>query len=552
LKLDASKMKHKTTNNKMDFVKQFLQKLSIGIVALCAALMLVTCDKSPESPSGSNKLIFTATSVNPSFFSVTATSTITQNTSQSISDHGFCYGTTSNPDLNASVTSLGELTGTGEFSAELTNLKENTSYYIRSFVSFSGGTIYGSQKEITTLKAGKPHISTSALSDITPSSAVCGGTIESDSGYAVTASGICWDTDNQFNENECLGKAINASENSSFSLNIAGLTEGTPYYVKSWASNQKGTSYGEIRSFSSATITIPTVTTNAVTNITPNHSIGGGIVISDGFTTVTARGVCWNTSGSPTLQNCINFTSDGQGTGEFASELVGLDLSTVYFVKAYATNSVGNAYGNQVSFTSDYCGGSLTITHTAGAIAPVDKTVNYGTVQTNLTGSSKCWITQNLGATHQAGNASDANEASAGWYWQFNRKQGFKHDGTTRTPNTTWITSNNENSDWLPVNDPCTLLLGSGWRVPTNTEWSYAHTNGGWNNFNETFASELKLHAAGIINYGSLFSRGTNGNYWSSSQGDTNYGRYLFINKDFSDLNYNNKVYGLSVRCLRD
>ncbi len=114
--------------------------------------------------------------------------------------------------------------------------------------------------------------------------------------------------------------------------------------------------------------------------------------------------------------------------------------STTYYIRAYATNSEGTAYDDDdISFATPAplaCCSLLSITHTAGAIAPVNKTVNYGTVETNLTGSNKCWITQNLGADHQASAASDNTEASAGWYWQFNRKRGFKHDGTTRTPNT--------------------------------------------------------------------------------------------------------------------
>ena len=61
----------------------------------------------------------------------------------------------------------------------------------------------------------------------------------------------------------------------------------------------------------------------------------------------------------------------------------------------------------------------------AGTVAPVDKTVTYGTV-TNIPGeTSKCWITSNLGADHQATAVNDATEASAGWYWQFNRHTGI-------------------------------------------------------------------------------------------------------------------------------
>ena len=137
------------------------------------------------------------------------------------------------------------------------------------------------------------------------------------------------------------------------------------------------------------------------------------------------------------------------------------------------------------------------VNHVAGTVAPVSKTVTYGTV-TNIPGATtKCWITSNLGADHQATAVSDATEASAGWYWQFNRKQGYKHDGTTRTPNTAWITSINESSDWITANDPCTSELGSGWRLPTSTEWSNVDASGSWMDWFIPWISGLKLHAAG-------------------------------------------------------
>lgn len=196
----------------------------------------------------------------------------------------------------------------------------------------------------------------------------------------------------------------------------------------------------------------------------------------------------------------------------------------------------------------------LTVTHTAGSVAPVTKTVTYGVVETNLTGSKKCWITQNLGADRQARYATDASEASSGWYWQFNRKQGYNHDGTTRTPNSNWITSINENSDWLPANDPCALLLGSGWRLPTFAEWEKTYAIGGWDNLDETFNSVLKLHAAGFLFHsdGSLSYRGSDGLYWSSSQYVSDFGWYLDFGSSCSYVGSYYKGNGHSVRCLRD
>lgn len=524
------------------------------------SLLCLNCEKGSDKPGGNNKITLSSATVsNLGYFTINVSGSITQTGGQTLTDHGFCYGTSPNPDINANVKSLGKRTEPGDFSAELTNLEDNHKYFIRAFATIAGVTLYGEQKEITTLKTGKPSISTSTFSDITLTSAICGGEIESDSGYAITTSGICWDTDNQFNETQCLGKEVNTSGNKTFSLIITGLNEGATYYVKAYATNHKGTGYGEVRQFCTIISTIPTVTTNEVTDITHNSAICGGNVTNGGGSTVTARGIIWDTTSNPTLQNNINYTFDWQGLGPFTNILGSLIPATKYYVRAYATNSEGTAYADNIeSFTTLspplVCGTSLSLLHTSGTVAPVNKTVIYNTVETNLSGNNKCWITQNLGADHQATAATDATEASAGWYWQFNLKQGFKHDGTTRTPNTSWIYQIIENSDWLPANDPCKLLLGSGWRLPTSTEWQTADNTGYWDNYNETFASVLKLHAAGYLSTseGSLYSRGSDGYYWSSSQNDSDLGRFLSFNSDNSYMNYYYKASGHSARCLRD
>ncbi|MEI7982542.1 MAG: hypothetical protein WCI71_12890, partial [Bacteroidota bacterium] len=226
-----------------------------------------------------------------------------------------------------------------------------------------------------------------------------------------------------------------------------------------------------------------------------------------------------------------------------------------YYVRAYATNSSGTAYGNEVIFTTfPSCGSSFTINHVAGNVAPVTKTVTYGTV-TNISGElSKCWITRNLGASQQATAVSDATELSAGWYWQFNRKQGYKHDGTTRTPATTWISSIAETSDWIPANDPCAIELGNGWRIPTYAEWNNVDNIGNWTNWNGPWNSGLKLHAAAYLGFidGSLGSRGSTGYYWSSTQGDATHGWDLYFYSGGSYMYNDNKANSCTLRCLRD
>ena len=205
------------------------------------------------------------------------------------------------------------------------------------------------------------------------------------------------------------------------------------------------------------------------------------------------------------------------------------------------------------------CGSSITKVHAAGSVAPVSKTVTYGTV-TNIPGeTTKCWITSNLGASQQATAFDDATETSAGWYWQFNRKQGYKHDGTTRTPNTPWITSISEYSDWVGANDPCTIELGAGWRIPTSTEWT--NVGGNLTDMNGPYGSALKLHAAGFLHSdglwffydaGSLASRGSNGYNWSSTLDDATDGWSLDFYNGSCYMSNSGKANGYSIRCVKN
>ncbi len=202
------------------------------------------------------------------------------------------------------------------------------------------------------------------------------------------------------------------------------------------------------------------------------------------------------------------------------------------------------------------CGLTISINHlVSGGVAPVTKTVAYGTV-TGIPGEpSKCWITSNLGSDHQAASMNDATESSAGWYFQFNRKQGFKHDGTTRTPNTTWIDVIEESSDWITANDPCSLELGTAWRMPTFTEWTNVYASGSWANYGGAFGSALRLHPPGYLMLYSaqLFFRGYIGYYWSSTQVDDTHGWCLNLDNGYSSMdNTSDKAFGFSVRCLRD
>jgi len=154
---------------------------------------------------------------------------------------------------------------------------------------------------------------------------------------------------------------------------------------------------------------IPTVTTSPVTNITQTTATSGGNVIADGGATVTARGVCWNTSSNPTTAN--SHTTDGSGTGTFVSNLTGLTLNTLYYVRAYATNSVGTAYGNEVSFTT---AGTFNIgqSYGGGIIFYIDGTGQHGLIAATSdqsTGAEWGCVGTLIGGTSTAIGSGQAN-----------------------------------------------------------------------------------------------------------------------------------------------
>lgn len=297
---------------------------------------------------------------------------------------------------------------------------------------------------------------------------------------------------------------------------------------------------------------LPSIITAKPTGITETSAVCGGN-ISDGGSVVTVRGLCWGTAPNPMTLD--SNTIEGGGVGVFTSQLTGLSGNTRYYIRATAINGIGTAYGNEVNFRTSGCGLPVTVNHlVTGGVAPVDKTVTYGTA-TNIPGEPlKCWVTSNLGAGNMAAAVDDSTETVAGWYWQFNRKQGYKNDNTTTTPENTWIAAINEDLDWQETDDPCALEMGTGWRIPTKTEWANVAMAQNWTNWNGPWSSGLKLHAAGFLGYndGLLSARGHRGVYWSSTQQTTTEGWYMTFISELSGMDYFFKGFGFSVRCLKD
>lgn len=294
---------------------------------------------------------------------------------------------------------------------------------------------------------------------------------------------------------------------------------------------------------------IMTVTALPAAPLAGNHTSGTSQITWNWTPASGATGYRWNTAdnfaGSMDLGLATSYTETG------------LTCGTQYtrYVWAYNTCGSSNSLALQQSTTTcPYpCGQPLTVVHTAGPVAPVSKTLVYGTAG-NLPGEpAKCWITKNLGADRQATSVSESSEAPAGWYWQFNRKQGYRHDGSVPSP--AWnITGIFENANWQTANDPCTIEIAGGWRIPTYTEWYNLDISGGWANWNDPWNTVLKLHAAGLIGYttGDLYSRGSSQYYWSATQSGNSNGQGYTGYTGGSYVNPYNKAYGIPIRCIHD
>ncbi|WP_313101371.1 pectinesterase family protein [Epilithonimonas sp.] len=198
--------------------------------------------------------------------------------------------------------------------------------------------------------ANPATVSTTAASLISTTTASSGGTISSNGGGAITASGVVWST----NQNPTTAD-FKTSENAttgSYTSNLNNLLPATTYYVRSYATNSAGTSYGNEISFTTlANITSPSVTTVSQSQVTNKSFVVSGNVTDWGGANVTERGIVYSTTANPTLENAV-IVSTGNGTGSFSSYAYGVNPSTLYYVRTFATNSAGTSYGSTATVTT--------------------------------------------------------------------------------------------------------------------------------------------------------------------------------------------------------
>lgn len=193
------------------------------------------------------------------------------------------------------------------------------------------------------------YVSTGMVSNISFTTCTVFGTISS-LGNGITQHGFCWSESSNPSINDSKIDLGIKSTTGSFTGDLTNLTQNTNYHVRAYAISNDEPVYGESISFTTLAYTPGIISTSAVDNITENSARCGGSITDDGGSPITARGVCWNTSPNPTIAN--THTTDGSGEGSYTSSLTNLSPSTTYYVRAYATNSVGTAYGPQIEFNT--------------------------------------------------------------------------------------------------------------------------------------------------------------------------------------------------------
>lgn len=419
-----------------------------------------------------------------------------------------------------------------------------------------------------------PTVSTTTVSSITGTSAVSGGNVTSDGRATVTARGVCWSTSHNPTTND--SHTTDGTGTGVFTSNLTGLSHVTTYYIRAYATNIVATVYGEELTFTTPPI-IPTVSTNTVSSITTSATCGGNVTATGGAE-VTERGICWSTTQNPTIND--SHTTNGNGTGSYTSNMTGLTHSTTYYVRAYATNSAGTAYGSQKSFTTRAADGYPC----AGATTVTDYDNNtYNTVQIG----NQCWMKENLKTTHYADGTSIAlgNSSSSSTAYRYKPNNNANNVSTYGyLYNWKAVMKNSSSSSANPSG--VQGICPNGWHVPSAAEWTQLtnyvssqsqyvcgsdNTNiakalastTGWNSITNTCAVGNNPSANNATGFSVLpagqyitdnFQFGAYARFWSSKQynNDYAYNLYIYYDRVGAYGGNNAKYVGYSVRCVKN
>ena len=308
----------------------------------------------------------------------------------------------------------------------------------------------------------RPVVETAGVSDIGLSSFTAVGTLVRAGDQGVSQHGFCWSMSPApaLEGDSCimLGPRL---ETGDFTSEISGLEMNTTYYVRAYAVNGAGSAYGnEIVVITDRILTVPLVETSGVHTITEYSGIAGGVVRDNGGSEVTSYGICWDTLPNPSIEGTYREFSGG--TGPFFTSIKDLELRTVYYVKAFAINSTGLAYGNEVEFrTNDY-----PVTDIDGNVYP---TVVIG---------DQVWMAKNLAVTTYPDGIPIQFLPEDEWWdsLRVDEKAFCYYDNLSSNGNTygalySWSAAVNGQDSLDPELEPIQGVCPDGWHLPSDGDW---------------------------------------------------------------------------------
>lgn len=327
----------------------FPSKVLLGLLLL---LCLSNCDRpvaadfdNPYDPQSINFSPFPSVATND-VINIRALQAISGGSFSGVSGYpitqkGICWDSHEDPDFGSHCTEEGG--GTTSFTSTIISLSPSSKYYVRAYATNKEGTVWGQKQEFSTLD-GLPKFGLVKLSEITDTTVQVFADIESDGGATVVSRGICVSYEiTNIEDSDCLTAGEGTG---TFTAIYSGLSAGNRYYIRAFAENEMGIFYSSSTEFS--TLRIPIVITAPVIDIGTSQATVGGSVTLDRGLSVTERGVCYDTVEYPTIRDsCI---SAGFGIGSFSIILESLTPGMNYFIRAYALNSDGVAYGENIQF----------------------------------------------------------------------------------------------------------------------------------------------------------------------------------------------------------
>jgi uncharacterized protein (TIGR02145 family) len=224
------------------------------ILMACFMVFLpFSCKKAPELPSNTNKTtiptITTSSVLNIHYNSIECGGLVSSDGGAPVTVRGVCWNNSGNPTFQNNLGFTSDSIGIGSFTSLVTGLEENTNYFITAYATNERGTAYGSVKAFTTLEIILPTVITSQVNYITNNSAQTGGEVTDDGNGTITMRGVCWNTAENPTLQNNIGYTIDGSGKGIFTSNLNNLSYLQQYFVAAYATNEEGTSYGEVISF---------------------------------------------------------------------------------------------------------------------------------------------------------------------------------------------------------------------------------------------------------------------------------------------------------------